>query len=140
MISNMIKNGEIVPSQVTIGLLKAAIEKSGKSKFLVDGFPRNFENNSAWESTMPGVVDTKLVLYFECPEEVLEKRLLNRGTTSGRSDDNLSSIKKRFATFINSTVPVLDYYGQQGKVCKINADRGMDEVYADVKKAVESVV
>lgn len=52
MISTMIKNGEIVPSVVTVNLLKTAIEKSGKDKFLVDGFPRNQENNSSWEENV----------------------------------------------------------------------------------------
>lgn len=49
MIANMIKNGQIVPSEVTVGLLKNAIAKHPGKKFLVDGFPRNHENNSAWE-------------------------------------------------------------------------------------------
>lgn len=52
MIATMIKNGEIVPSVVTVNLLKTAIEKSGKDRFLVDGFPRNEENNSSWEDNV----------------------------------------------------------------------------------------
>jgi len=49
MISTMIKNGQIVPSEVTVGLLEKAMKESGKSKFLIDGFPRNEENNGSWE-------------------------------------------------------------------------------------------
>lgn len=49
MISTMIKNGQIVPSSVTVGLLDKAMKESGKTKFLIDGFPRNDENNSSWE-------------------------------------------------------------------------------------------
>jgi UMP-CMP kinase len=49
MISTMIKNGQIVPSEVTVGLLEKAMQASGKSKFLIDGFPRNEENNGSWE-------------------------------------------------------------------------------------------
>jgi UMP-CMP kinase len=52
MIATMIKNGEIVPSVVTVNLLKNAIEKSGKDRFLVDGFPRNEENNASWEENV----------------------------------------------------------------------------------------
>ncbi len=48
MISTMIKNGQIVPSKVTIDLLENAMKKSGKERFLIDGFPRNEENNSSW--------------------------------------------------------------------------------------------
>jgi UMP-CMP kinase len=49
MISNLIKNGQIVPSEITVGLLGDAMNKSGKSKFLIDGFPRNEENNGSWQ-------------------------------------------------------------------------------------------
>ena len=48
MIDEMIKNGEIVPARVTIGLLLKAMEESGEKNFLIDGFPRNDENNSIW--------------------------------------------------------------------------------------------
>lgn len=48
MIANMIKNGQIVPSEVTINLLKQAMQRSSSHKFLIDGFPRNEENNLAW--------------------------------------------------------------------------------------------
>jgi UMP-CMP kinase len=49
MIATMIKEGKIVPSEVTVRLLDQAMNKSGQSKFLIDGFPRNAENNSSWE-------------------------------------------------------------------------------------------
>lgn len=48
MINTYIKEGKIVPAEVTIGLLRAAMERSGKNKFLIDGFPRNPENLSVW--------------------------------------------------------------------------------------------
>lgn len=52
MIKNMIKNGQIVPSEVTIKLLQRAMEESGNDKFLIDGFPRNEENRAAFESVV----------------------------------------------------------------------------------------
>ena len=61
MISTMIKNGQIVPSEVTVGLLKQAMDKSKQKKFLIDGFPRNFENNDAFEKT---VLFIKIILLF----------------------------------------------------------------------------
>jgi len=141
MISTMIKNGEIVPSEVTVGLLRAAIEShSTKRYFLVDGFPRNQENNSAWEVKMNPIVDTRAVLFFECPEEVMEARLLHRGETSARTDDNIQSIKKRFVTFLTQTVPVVDYYATLGKTIKIDANRNPDVVYEDVQKAIQKIV
>lgn len=140
MIANTIKNGEIVPSVVTVNLLKNAIEKSGKDKFLVDGFPRNEENNASWKENMAPHVNTKLVLFFECPEKVLESRLLARGETSARADDNLATIKKRFVTFTGQTIPVVEYYEKQHKVARIDANRAPDVVYAEVQKVITGLL
>jgi len=137
MIATMIKNGEIVPSEVTVGLLWKAMETSGKDKFLIDGFPRNEENNTAWEKEMAGKVDFRFVLFFDCPEEVMQQRIMKRGESSGRTDDNPESIKKRFNTYVNSTIPVVDGYDKQGKVAKIDANRPLETVWADVKAAFE---
>ena len=92
MVAEMIQQGQIVPSHVTNGLLLAAMEASGKAKFLIDGFPRNEENRSAFEEETG--IQPALVLFFDCPEEVMERRLLGRN--EGRSDDNIETIRKRF--------------------------------------------
>lgn len=88
----------------------------------------------AFESS---VVPSAFTLFFDCPEDVMEQRLLNRGKTSGRADDNAESIKKRFKTFVETSMPVVDYFGSQGKVEKISATKGPEEVYVDVKEALE---
>lgn len=68
----------------------------------------------------------------------MQERLLNRGKTSGRSDDNAESIKKRFRTFIDQSMPVVDYFGGQDKVEKVPATSSPQEVYEMVKKAMSS--
>jgi adenylate kinase family enzyme len=60
-------------------------------------------------------------LYFECSDEVMTERLLNRGKTSGRVDDNVDTIKLRLNTFHESTQPVIDYYEKQGKLIKVKS-------------------
>lgn len=132
LIDNYIKEGLIVPQEITIKLLKNAIIKeynNGKRNFLIDGFPRKMDQALSFEKS---VSDGKLVLYFECPENIMLERLLNRGKTSGRSDDNLESIKKRFRTFIQTSMPVIDYYNDLDKVIKINCNEPVDEVYNHV--------
>lgn len=64
-------------------------------------------------------MEGKGVLYFECPESELLKRLIERGKTSGRADDNAESIKKRFKTFIDQSYPVIKYYEDKNKVFKV---------------------
>jgi len=138
MISDMIKNGQIVPSEVTVGLLDKAMKKSGKHKFLIDGFPRNDENNSSWQKKMSDSVEFRFVLFFDCPEEVMQDRLLKRGESSLRDDDNITSIRKRFQTYLDSTIPVVQSYEKDGKVVKIDANRAPAQVWNDVKQHFEA--
>ncbi|PRP78469.1 hypothetical protein PROFUN_13646 [Planoprotostelium fungivorum] len=130
MIANMIKEGRIVPSEVTVDLLDKAMTKSGRSRFLIDGFPRDERNNQNWEDA----THLAFVLFFEVPESVLEERLLKRGESSGRSDDNIESIKKRFHTYKESSLPIIQYYDAKGKAVKINGDRPVEEVWAEVQE------
>ena len=120
---------QIVPVEVTIKLLLAAIEKadgeSGSKLFLVDGFPRNTNNLAGWQKTVGDKLYLGGVLMYTVAESVLEERLLARGQTSGRADDNLESIKKRFATFKNETMPVARVSREDGGgVCLL---RGLED-------------
>jgi len=73
-----------------------------------------------------------MVLAFDCPEEVMEQRLLKRGETSGRSDDNAATIKKRFNTFVEQSMPVITHYEQLGKCHRISAVPPPAEVFSAV--------
>lgn len=140
LIKDCIKNGSIVPMEVTVQLLENAMaetlekSKSKKGKFLIDGFPRKMDQALKFEES---VCPAKFVLFFDVPEEVMQQRLLKRGETSGRADDNKESIKKRFKTFVETSMPVVEYYENQGRVVKIKATEGPDEVYALTRGKVE---
>ncbi|XP_021900049.1 UMP-CMP kinase 3-like [Carica papaya] len=131
MIQNMIKEGKIVPSEVTIKLLQKAMHESGNDKFLIDGFPRNEENRAAFETVTK--MEPEFVLFFDCSEEEMERRLLSRN--QGREDDNIETIRKRFKVFLESSLPVIQYYESKGKVRKIDAAKPIAVVF----EAVEAV-
>lgn len=139
MIKDYIKEGTIVPMEVTVKLLENAMHailsssKDGTGSFLIDGFPRKMDQAIFFEET---VCPSKLVLFLDCPEEEMQKRLLKRGETSGRSDDNAESIKKRFRTFVETSMPVVEHFETKGKVVKVSAIGAPDEVYNDVKKGL----
>lgn len=135
MIQNMIKEGKIVPSEVTVWLLQRAMEESGNDKFLIDGFPRNDENRVTFESVTG--IDPEFILLFDCPEEELERRLLGRN--QGREDDNIETIRKRFRVYLESTLPVINYYASKGKVRKIDAAKPVEAVFEDVKAVFSSM-
>lgn len=131
MIGEMIREGQIVPGEITIELLKNAVESSSASGILIDGFPRKLAQAGSFEKD---VSDFEFVLFMDCPEEEMEKRLLKRGETSGRTDDNIESIRKRFKTFVETSMPVVEYFEAKGKVRRIDATKPMDEVFAQVEK------
>lgn len=135
LIKDYIKEGKIVPMEVTVQLLENAMTEAMGSKttgkFLVDGFPRKMDQALKFDES---VCQAKYVLFFDCPEEEMQKRLLKRGETSGRADDNLESIKKRFKTFVDTSMPVVDYYEKAGKVIRVMATKKPEAVYEDVKK------
>ncbi|KAF3947797.1 hypothetical protein CMV_026123 [Castanea mollissima] len=129
MIQNMIKEGKIVPSEVTIKLLQRAMQENGNDKFLIDGFPRNEENRAAFEEVTK--IEPAFVLFFDCSEEEMERRLLSRN--QGREDDNIETIRKRFKVFLESSLPVIEHYTARGKVRKIDAGKSVEEVFESVK-------
>ncbi|KAI8591775.1 adenylate kinase-domain-containing protein [Geranomyces variabilis] len=135
-LDSMMKEGKIVPMHVTIRLLSAAMEKAPETAagFLIDGFPRQLDQAVAFEQQIRAC---KFVLYFSCSDAQLEKRLLKRGETSGRADDNIATIKKRFRTFVETSMPVIEAYAAKNKCVEISSEPSVDEVYAAVKKHFE---
>ena len=74
--------------------------------------------------------------WAQVSEEEMERRLLKRGESSGRSDDNAQSIIKRFRTFVSESMPVIDELERRGVVHKVNAEAGPDEVYSRVCETI----
>ena len=132
MINNFIAEGKIVPAEITVRLLKQAMEKATTSKFLVDGFPRDMDNLKCWETHMNSYADVQFLLFLDCPQHIMLGRLLERGKTSGRNDDNLESIKKRFSTYEESTRPIIEHFKSIGKVRQVDSHRELNAVYSDV--------
>ena len=138
MIKTYIKEGQIVPQEVTIQLLENAItdtiSKEQNHKFLIDGFPRKMDQAIKFQEI---VVPSAFTLFFDTSEETMRKRLLKRGETSGRADDNEESIKKRFKTFVETSMPVVQHFEKEGKVVKVDASPAPEDVYKNVKAQFE---
>lgn len=122
--------------QVIIGLLRSAMIKSGAKEFLIDGFPRAMDQAARFEEM---IKPCEKVLFFDCPEEVMEARLLKRGETSGRADDNAETIRKRFKTFVEQSLPVIDHYEALGKAYKISATAAPEAVFVHVQAVIDKV-
>jgi UMP-CMP kinase len=140
LIDSYLKEGQIVPVQITLNLLRQAMEKSEFGRFLIDGFPRNWDNVEGWNAAMTDVCDVEGVLFIDCPEQELERRLLQRGLTSGRNDDNIITAKKRFATFQQSTMPIITHFRQLNKLIQVRGDQTKEQVFIDLRTAVEPLI
>ncbi|KAK4136346.1 UMP-CMP kinase [Trichocladium antarcticum] len=142
LIRDCIKNGAIVPQEVTIALLEQAMRAamaaaSANRRFLIDGFPRKMDQALKFEEV---VCPARLVLFYDCPEAEMERRLMERGKTSGRADDNADSIRKRFRTFVDTSMPVVTHYEAGDRVVKIDATPTPDQVYAVTQQRLKQAL
>lgn len=136
-LKDVMARGELVSMDDVLQLMCDAMKKkiSETKCFLIDGYPRELEQGTRFEKEIVPCVG---VLYFDVSDETMTSRLLKRGETSGRVDDNEETIKKRLQTFHNQTKPVIDYYSQKDKVCKIPAEGSEKDIFAEVEKYVSS--
>ncbi|PAV88490.1 hypothetical protein WR25_23118 [Diploscapter pachys] len=138
-LTKIMEAGELVPLEVVLDLVKEAMLKEvakGSKGFLIDGYPREVKQGDQFEAE---IMPARLALYFEVAEETLVKRCLKRAETSGRVDDNAETIKKRLKTFMQSTTPVVDHYAKKGKLVKINAEGGVDEIFGVVQQHLDKI-
>lgn len=127
--------GRLVPKATVLALLKKFVFSQPKgSTVLLDGFPREMGQALSFEAD---IQPCDFVLYFSCPDDELEKRLLKRGVTSGRSDDNITTIKSRLKVFHEETQAAIEYYKALNKLREIDATRSVDEIFADVEVLFE---
>ena len=113
----------------------------GKQKvFLIDGYPRNKENLEGFKEVFGDEFTLFATLFLSCDEETCVKRLLNRGQTSGRSDDEEAVIKKRFNTFYNESLSVLDELKQLGPFISVDSTLDPNIVDENITKELQMLV
>ncbi|MDB4670848.1 MAG: nucleoside monophosphate kinase [Pirellulaceae bacterium] len=139
-IEKFIAAGKLVPNEITVTLLSNAMEevtrKTGKTNFLLDGFPRSLDNLSGWYEIFGKESELPKMLYFECPYAVLEQRILGRAKYTGRVDDNAQSLKLRFDTFKAETLPTIEYFKSKGKCVEIDTSQDRTTVYSLVQDSL----
>lgn len=140
LIQHHMREGTIVPAEITCGLLEQAMNDSKRNNFLIDGYPRNEDNLITWQKLLGETSKVLFVLFFECPLEVCVERCLGRGESgSGRIDDNLDILKKRIEVFLKQTQPIVDYYERLNLVRKVDASKSKEIVFEDVKRIFDCI-
>ena len=132
-IEDLIGPGNLAPDDITVDLLKQAMEQAirttGRRNFLLDGFPRCQGNMDAWHDLFGSNAELPKMLFFECPYEVLEERILGRAKFTGRSDDNVESLKQRFDTFKAETLPMVELFRRRNKCVEIDTSQPRQTVF-----------
>lgn len=139
-INQIINEGKIVPVAITVKLLINAMKsgmEAGKTCFLIDGYPRNLDNVTGWEEHVGDSARVCGVLFYAAEENELERRLLGRG--EGRSDDNIETIRKRFRTYVEATMPIVDKYREGDQVWEIDGMPPPEDVWEETKKVIDTV-
>lgn len=136
-IEKILKEGGLVSSELLVDLIKTNLSSRSKNtRVLLDGYPRNQENVDVWNRVMKDYAEVPFLLFFTCSEEEMVSRLLKRGETSGRSDDNEESIKKRLETFRQQTEPIIEEFRTRNLLREVNSEREKETVYEEVKKII----
>ena len=140
VIDDCLEAGQLVPNEIVVTLLQQAMERmirtTGKTNFLLDGFPRSLNNLEAWNDIYGREVDLPKMLYLECPYEILEQRILGRAKFTGRSDDNIENLRLRFETFKAETLPTVDLFRNKDLCVEIDTSQSRQAVYAQIKDSL----
>lgn len=132
--------GELVPDEVTIGMLKNKVEANPDvSGIIFDGFPRTIPQAEALDAFLAQKnTEVTALVALDVPDEELVTRLLKRGKTSGRADDNDESIiRNRIAVYKTETAQVFDHYNKKGKSKLIPGVGTIDEIFGRLTAAID---
>ena len=146
--STYIQDGKLVPDSLIIDMLAKKLDKLVKEittsegnmllGVIFDGFPRTIAQAEALDKMLEERGEkVNVVIGLEVDDKELIKRIVERGKTSGRADDNEETAKKRLDTYYAQTLPLKKFYEDQGKYVKINGVGTIDGIYADIRAAIK---
>ena len=140
MAKGYIDQGELVPDEVTVNMVADFLDRNqGANGFIFDGFPRTIaQGNALAEMLDERGTDITLMLALEVDEDELVRRLLERGKTSGRPDDQSEdTIRNRFAVYENETTPLARFYSEQDKYVGVYGMGTIEETFDRLCAAIE---
>lgn len=122
-----IDNGQLIPDALMVDILSSVYDGMCPCEGVIfDGFPRTVPQAEALKSMLAQRgTEVSAMLELDVPDEMLMERLINRGKTSGRADDNAETIRKRLDVYNNQTAPLIEWYEKEGKR---NAVKGYGEI------------
>ena len=135
--------GDLVPDQITIDIMKETVkENSDVNGFIFDGFPRTTAQADALDNfLLDNSMKITATIALEAADDVLLERLVNRGMTSGRVDDqDQTSIRNRFEEYNNKTAPLKTFYTAQGKFHSVNGIGSVEEITQRLIRLIDRLI
>ena len=124
-IKNLIGKGNLVPDDLINQIIEREIPKT-KEPFILDGFPRTLPQGEFLDR----ITDVELVIYLEVSDKTIQKRILERGKTSGREDDqSVDIIQRRIKQFKEETFPLIDFYKAKKVLTYVDGEQSISEVF-----------
>ena len=139
---NFIDKGQLVPDEVVIGMISSCLENHTQANgFLFDGFPRTVAQAEALDKLLAlKKTEITLMIALDVSEDELVDRLMNRGKTSGRTDDvDDSIIRKRFSVYLEETTPVADHYNKLEKVKHVKGEGSIDDIFNSLCSVIDNL-
>ena len=136
----LMDQGLLVPDEVVIGMIDSKLKENKSAKgFIFDGFPRTVTQAIGLDNLLQeNGTAISCMISLEVSEEELTKRLLLRGQTSGRPDDQDETlVRKRVQEYNTKTAPVADFYAQQGKFHGVNGIGEIDEIFNQTCRIID---
>jgi adenylate kinase len=134
--------GDLVPDQVVLDVLTpVVVEAAARGGYILDGFPRTLPQARAAADTAARLdVTLDAAVYLHAPEEILTRRLLDRASQGGRTDDRADVIRHRLEVFTQTTGPLVPYYSQRGILVAVDADQPPDAVTAGIQAGLSELL
>lgn len=132
-------NGHLVPDKLVIDILDRLVGNNRDAKgFIYDGFPRTLAQGEALDKMLEKHGErVNAVISLEVEEEELIERLLERGRISGRKDDNRETIESRLKVYQNQTVPLKEFYRNQGKLIEIEGVGSIELIFSSIENEID---
>jgi adenylate kinase len=140
--SEYLSKGELVPDQLVLEMLAVPLlEAATSGGYVLDGFPRTLLQAEEAYKVAQQVegIELQAVVHLEVGHDELRRRLVARGETEGRDDDNEDVITHRLEVFAAETEPMLGFYAERGLVLDVKGEQPVDQVFSDIVAAVDGV-
>ena len=140
--ASYIDNGDFIPDSVMIKILASVLDAKGKDikGVIFDGFPRTIPQAEALDEMLAERGETvSTVIGLEVDDEELINRIVLRGKTSGRADDNEHTARHRLENYHNMTQPLKKYYIEEGKYESVPGKGDIDEIFSHIKEVIDAV-